>query len=297
MRNRRKFGEILLESGAIKQQDLDRALQLQSRSGLALGRILEDLGVITDRDIIQILARQFRLPTLDVIPAAPQPGSLLQLIDCHTAIKMMVFPLYQEKGKLYLALTNPLDFSTLDRLAFIVGRPISPVLATANTIMDAIRRFYIGETVTRADSRETILLIGATESATLIRRLEQQGYSAATVADVKDAMLMSLHNVPGLIVADIDLDEGKGVSFLRELQNAELTRRIPVIALSSLTEAKDEARLLGLGYFDFIAKPVNPVLLTSRIKRALRFFCEEKSKIQQPSTAGGMLSVEVANAS
>jgi hypothetical protein len=219
MRSRKKFGEILMEAGAIGSRDLDKALQLQKENGLALGRILEDLGIITDRDIIGILARQFRLPTLDAIASAPVPDSLLQRIDCDTTIRLIVFPLFQQKGKLYLAISNPLDFCALDRLAFTAGMPISPVLATAGTILKAIRRFYLRETATDAASRERILLVGHRPSppTALIFRLEQKGYQAAAAADAMETIHLSLQNAPHLIVADIDRDKTKGVSFFREL--------------------------------------------------------------------------------
>jgi DNA-binding response OmpR family regulator len=43
-----------------------------------------------------------------------------------------------------------------------------------------------------------------------------------------------------------------------------------VIALSSKSTAEEEAKLLDMGYHDFIAKPINPVRLVARIKRALK---------------------------
>jgi CheY-like chemotaxis protein len=286
MRSRKKFGEILLESGAITPQDLDKALQLQKGSGLALGRILEDLGAITNRDIIRILARQFRLPTLDAIANAPVPDSLLQRIDCDTAIRLMVFPLAQKERKLFVAISNPLDFCALDRLAFIAGMPIRPVLATADTILEAIRKFYLRETGADAASRERILLVGHRPSspAALISRLEQKGYRAAEAADAKETIHLSLQNAPHLIVADIDRDEEKGISFFRELQSNSVTRGIPVIALASLATAEREAMLLRLGYFDFLAKPVNPVRLLARIGGALRFVNREEPSL--PETTG-----------
>jgi CheY-like chemotaxis protein len=289
MRNRKKFGEILLESGAVKPQDLDKALQLQKGSGLALGRILEDMGAIAERDVTRILARQFRLPLLDTIASAPVPGSLLQRIDYDTAIRLMVFPLVQQKGKLYLAITNPLDFSTLDRLAFIAGMPIRPVLATADTILKAIRRFYLRETGTDADSRERILLVGHPPPGppVLMLKLEQKGYRVAAAADAMEAVHLSLKNAPHLLVADIDRDAGKGVSFFKKFQSNDATRGRPVIALSSFARAEEEAMLLRLGYFDFATKPVSPVRLLARIERALRFAYREKPGLPETAARSG----------
>jgi DNA-binding response OmpR family regulator len=56
-----------------------------------------------------------------------------------------------------------------------------------------------------------------------------------------------------------------------------------VIALSSRAAAEEEARLLDLGYFDFVAKPINPVRLVARVSRALRIVYGDNV----PSDAGG----------
>jgi DNA-binding response OmpR family regulator len=42
-----------------------------------------------------------------------------------------------------------------------------------------------------------------------------------------------------------------------------------MIALSSKSTAEEEAKLLDVGYHDFIAKPINPLRLVARVKRAL----------------------------
>ncbi|MEZ4483043.1 MAG: hypothetical protein R2864_00130 [Syntrophotaleaceae bacterium] len=47
---------------------------------------------ISDRDIVDILARQFNLPVIDSIEAPPIPDTLLDLVDYNSALKTMVFP-------------------------------------------------------------------------------------------------------------------------------------------------------------------------------------------------------------
>ena len=69
MQIRKRFGEILVEAGVITDNILTAALQAQKKSGLALGRILEDMGAISDWDIATILARQFNLRAVQTISA------------------------------------------------------------------------------------------------------------------------------------------------------------------------------------------------------------------------------------
>lgn len=61
-----------------------------------------------------------------------------------------------------------------------------------------------------------------------------------------------------------------GIEMFKALQaNGEIDD-IPVIALTAKNSAEDEAELLDMGFYDFIAKPINPVRLAARVKRALK---------------------------
>ncbi len=44
---------------------------------------------------------------------------------------------------------------------------------------------------------------------------------------------------------------------------------IPIILLTSQSSREDEQKALSSGFLDFVPKPVDPVRLVSRVKRAL----------------------------
>ncbi|MDP2364557.1 MAG: hypothetical protein Q8M94_12410, partial [Ignavibacteria bacterium] len=52
------IGQLLLERGLIAAQDLDNALDFQSRSGSKLGDILVRLGALSEESLIPVLAQQ-----------------------------------------------------------------------------------------------------------------------------------------------------------------------------------------------------------------------------------------------
>ncbi|MDD3610615.1 MAG: EAL domain-containing protein [Halothiobacillaceae bacterium] len=70
---------------------------------------------------------------------------------------------------------------------------------------------------------------------------------------------------PDLILLDIKMPGMDGYSVLSELKINPSTANIPVIFVTALSEAADEARGLKLGVADYITKPVNPDLLLARI--------------------------------
>lgn len=71
---------------------------------------------------------------------------------------------------------------------------------------------------------------------------------------------------PDLILLDIKMPGMDGYSVLARLKANPDTADIPVIFVTALAEAADEARGLTLGVADYITKPVNPDLLHLRVR-------------------------------
>jgi diguanylate cyclase (GGDEF)-like protein len=74
---------------------------------------------------------------------------------------------------------------------------------------------------------------------------------------------------PDLILLDIKMPDMDGYSVLAALKIDPATAEIPVIFVTALAEASDEARGLALGVADYITKPVNPDLLRTRVRDQL----------------------------
>ena len=74
---------------------------------------------------------------------------------------------------------------------------------------------------------------------------------------------------PDLILLDIRMPGMDGYSVLAELKIDPATADIPVIFVTALAEAADEARGLALGVADYITKPVSPDLLHTRVRTQL----------------------------
>lgn len=273
MNNRKKFGEILLEMGVISKNDLDTALSRQRVSKKPLGQVFEELGVICDKDILRILAQQFKLKKVEEIGRAPMPKEVLELVDEDMALENLIFPLGMSSGKLLLATSDPLDFSAMDKLAFRTGLQVEPYLATPTEITRAIKKYYLKEVAADDNQNQTVLVVDDQQPyrVTLCNHLQKEGYTVKQAEKGADALKQVLSHAPKLILLEMGLRGMDGKDVFRTLQTNSLTRRIPVIALSSRAYPEEEAKYLDMGFFDFVAKPYNYIRLMARVRRALSF--------------------------
>jgi CheY-like chemotaxis protein len=273
MSKRKRFGEILVEAGAFNESVLQSALERQKGTGKRLGVVLEEMGVISEKDIAVVLSRQFGYKTVRDFAKYTFPAELLALIDAEQALKSLIFPLKQEDKTLYLAMVNPLDMAGIDNLAFRTGLRVVPCVTTAGDIQEAVNRHYLqaGQEVEKSEWW-TVLVIDDQEMVRLaiVAALRKEGYTLLQAENGAEGLKAALQQKPHLIVTDTVMPRMDGYEMFRALQANAATRDIPVIALSSKAAAEEEAKILDMGYFDFVGKPINPVRLVARVRRALK---------------------------
>jgi len=274
MAKRMRFGEILVEAKVVDENQLERALEKQKGTGRRLGQVFEEMGVVTERDIAAALARQFGFKTVANIARAKFSEELLGLFDSDTASKMMLFPLKKEGTSLFLAMVNPLDIETIDNISFKSGLRVVPCVTTPTEIQSAVNRHYlkIVEQVHAPDTWWTVLVVDDQDlvRSAAMAALRKEGYDLLEAANGADGLKVALQEKPHLIVADTVMPRMDGYEMFRAIQGNMSIKHIPVIALSSKSTAEEEAKLLEMGYFDFIAKPINPIRLVARVRHALR---------------------------
>jgi type II secretory ATPase GspE/PulE/Tfp pilus assembly ATPase PilB-like protein len=137
-----RLGEALVAMALISENQLDDALSRQKmQRGKPLGEILVDLGLITREDLKRTLTQQLGIPFVDLTRYEVEPA-VLKLVPAAVAAEYNVMPLCIDGRALVLAVENPLDPIPLDRIRFLSGMPIAPVMAAANELRDAVKLHY-----------------------------------------------------------------------------------------------------------------------------------------------------------
>src|SRR5215510_7185643 len=113
-----RLGEILLREGLISRDQLAQALTEQKASKQRLGYVLVKLGLVKELEITKLLARQYRMPAVDLSRFEVDP-KLIKLMPADLATKHVVLPLKREGRTLTIAMPDPTDHGLLEDLKFI----------------------------------------------------------------------------------------------------------------------------------------------------------------------------------
>jgi hypothetical protein len=145
-RARMTLEELLLRHGAIDGEQLRRAREEQSRLGGDLGRVLLDLGYITEELLVKAQSHQLGIPSVKPDQETVSPD-LLSAFPVHLCEKFGVFPVSGNLAArlVRVATTNPSDVEQLASLAHESGFRIEAAVATAASIERAIKRAYYAE--------------------------------------------------------------------------------------------------------------------------------------------------------
>ena len=116
--------------------------------------------------------------------------------------------------------------------------------------------------------KSTILVVDDTpDNLKLISGLLKDTYKVKIATNGESALEIAQSTFPpDLILLDIMMPEMDGYEVCMRLKNDINTAHIPVIFLTAKTEVSDETKGLEMGAVDYISKPINPLILLSRVK-------------------------------
>ena len=84
------------------------------------------------------------------------------------------------------------------------------------------------------------------------------------------ALELAKRHPPDLVLLDVMMPDINGYEVCRQLKRDIRTRDIPVIFITALSQAEDEARGFEVGGADFIHKPISPPTLRARVRTHLQ---------------------------
>ncbi len=101
------------------------------------------------------------------------------------------------------------------------------------------------------------------------QNLLTEEYKVVGVNSGKQAFKYLEKHTPDLILLDIFMPEISGFEVMKQLQEHEEWRKIPVIFLTADRKSETESECFRLGAYDFITKPFEPTVMLNRVRRTI----------------------------
>ncbi|HKW08784.1 MAG TPA: ATPase, T2SS/T4P/T4SS family [Gemmatimonadaceae bacterium] len=169
------------------REQLARALEEQRQSGTRVGYNLIKLGFIEENELTKMLARQYKMPAIDLARFEVDP-KIAKMIPTDLAVKNLVIPLKRDGRTLTIAMADPTNLGVLEDLKFITRYDIFPVIAGEFTLRNVIDKMYGSQ-----DDQRLQTLMNEIEVDSDIEVIEEQDEDA-TQADIDDAPVVKLIN-------------------------------------------------------------------------------------------------------
>lgn len=138
---RKKLGEILIERGLLTEEQLKEALVEHKKDGLKLGKFLVRRGIVNEHQIVDLLSGQLKIEKYHP-DLYPLDTGLAETIPFDAAQRHQVMPLRKKGRLLTIALTDPLDISSLDSIAVLSGSEVEPVICTESELNQLHNSLY-----------------------------------------------------------------------------------------------------------------------------------------------------------
>ncbi|MFH1769017.1 MAG: response regulator [Candidatus Omnitrophota bacterium] len=101
-------------------------------------------------------------------------------------------------------------------------------------------------------------------------RLKREKYNVIAAYDGMQAVNIAHEQRPDLIILDIKMPAGGGMSVYDDLKMSSHTALIPVVFITAYSSSEIKEKVLNMGARDFIAKPFNSEDLLLKVERALK---------------------------
>jgi len=136
-----RLGDVLVQQRLISQEQLQQTLELQRQTGKKVGRLLIESGVITEELLANGLARQLRIPFVN-LKTFPFRGDVVKLLPESAARRFRALVLEDKGDSLLIALADPLDLAAYDELHRILKRNIAIAAVPESQLPLALDRLY-----------------------------------------------------------------------------------------------------------------------------------------------------------
>jgi len=138
-----RLGELLVASGVLDREALDRAVAEKNRRGGPLGLVLVEMGLLGEEPYVRALSRQLQLAAV-VLDPAKVDGAVVRVVTKETCERygLVAFRLDRERGLLDLAMADATSNEAIDAVEAATGLKVRPFVAGPRAVDRVVQVHY-----------------------------------------------------------------------------------------------------------------------------------------------------------
>ncbi|MDN4486714.1 ATPase, T2SS/T4P/T4SS family [Demequina sp. SYSU T00039] len=141
----KQLGTILLEDGALSEEQLGEAIDEQQTRGQSLGRTLVEMGYISEGQLVRALASQVGMEFVELADY-PVDRAAVSLVPAAVCRRHTILPLAVDGTVIRVAMSNPGNVVAVDDVRTITRMQVVPVVAAHDDVITAIDRYCRADT-------------------------------------------------------------------------------------------------------------------------------------------------------
>src|SRR4051812_34695978 len=209
---RKPLGQLLIDKGVVKPEQLERALDEQKRSNhqKLLGEVMVEMRFCTEDQITECLAQAYGVPYARISPKVADPKAI-SILPKEFLEKHQVLPLFLVEGTLTVAVAEPANVFLLEEIEKQCGYAVQLVAATVRDIKATLQTYLPNDKVFVIDD---IIEEVKPEEFTLIEaKVEDIANLEAAAGDSPVVKLVNyvVYNAVRDGASDIHIEPGDGV--------------------------------------------------------------------------------------
>lgn len=190
MAKKGNYLEILLRQGKISPAQVSEAQEMAESTAIKVADALVKLGYADAETVTKAIAEECGRTYVN-LQGAVIPPAIVELIPESVARENQVLPFATDGDTLKVIMRDPNDIEILDKLRFILNRPIEPMLASPELIQESINRYYTQNIGESADS----LIQEMTDTQIDFTATDSYGAGGGKNAADSDAPIVRLANL------------------------------------------------------------------------------------------------------
>ena len=143
-RKRIRVGDLLVEAGAITEDQLQQALEKQKEDGGRIGNVIMSMGFISKELLITVLTTQMGIEYCE-IRSVQIDEAVLNLIPDNLVAKYRAVPVCFDENNpniLKVAMADPMDLTAVDDISISSGLQVEPMLSFDDDLGEVIGKYY-----------------------------------------------------------------------------------------------------------------------------------------------------------